>query len=240
MLHSLDNCAKFCHLASPLKTSNCHAPGIPLDYPYAWAHEPKPGNILEVFSVAIYPTRKIWGAFLLVLLFLLSLACAPGGQIEGKPVLKIGGIPDQNASRLARRYDGFANYLSQELKVPVEYVLSVNYAAVVTAFTQGDLQVAFFGGLTGVQARLQNPGAQAIARRENDAKFHSKFIVRADLPIESLADVKAQARRALEQLRSAATPAVSPALPDFSRWGPVERTPMRRLPRTVARRMSQA
>ena len=165
-----------------------------MDYPYAWAHEPKPGNILEVFSVAIYPTRKIWGAFLLVLLFLLSLACAPGGQIEGKPVLKIGGIPDQNASRLARRYDGFANYLSQELKVPVEYVPSVNYAAVVTAFTQGDLQVAFFGGLTGVQARLQNPGAQAIVRRENDAKFHSKFIVRADLPIESLADVKAQAR----------------------------------------------
>ena len=55
-----------------------------------------------------------------------------------------------------------------------------------------------------------------------------------------LDDVKAQARRALEQLRSAATPAVSPALPDFSRWGPVERTPMRSLQRTVARRMSQA
>ena len=144
--------------------------------------------------MAISPTRKIWWIVPLGLIFLLPLGCAAGGHVNDQPVLKIGGIPDQNAARLARRYDGFAEYLSQELNVPVEYVPSVNYAAVVTAFTQGQLQVAFFGGLTGVQARLQNPGAQAIVRRENDAKFHSKFIVRADLPIESLADVRAQAR----------------------------------------------
>jgi phosphonate transport system substrate-binding protein len=106
------------------------------------------------------------------------------------PILKVGGIPDQDAARLARRYEGFANYLSEELDVPVEYVPSVNYAAVITAFTQDELQLAFFGGLTGVQARLQNPRAQAIAQRENDAKFHSKFIARADLPLESLEDLK--------------------------------------------------
>jgi len=55
-----------------------------------------------------------------------------------------------------------------------------------------------------------------------------------------LGDVKAHARRAMDQLRPEATPAVSPALPDFSRWGPIERTPIRSLRRTVARRMSQA
>ena len=60
----------------------------------------------------------------------------------------------------------------------------------------------------------------------------------------SLDDVKAHARRAMEQLRSPAPrPAVpeqpvAPALPDFSRWGPVERKPMRNVRRTVARRMS--
>ncbi len=36
----------------------------------------------------------------------------------------------------------------------------------VTAFQQGDIGLAFFGGLTGVQARLQDPGAQAVAQRE--------------------------------------------------------------------------
>ena len=135
-------------------------------------------------------------ALFCVLLSLLALPVAPvgcgGSSADELPPLKVGGIPDQDTARLARRYQGFADYLSQELGVNVEYVLSVDYAAVVTAFTQDELQLAFFGGLTGVQARLRNPGATAIAQREHDAKFHSKFIVRSDLPIESLEDLKAQ------------------------------------------------
>ena len=134
--------------------------------------------------------RSRWFLFPLTLIFLGSLSC---GQTAGEPILKIGGIPDQDASQLARRYDGFASYLSDKLGVQVEYVPSVDYTAVVTAFSQDRLQVAFFGGLTGVQARLQNPGAQAIAQRERDAKFHSKFIARADLPVESLEDLKQRA-----------------------------------------------
>ena len=118
----------------------------------------------------------------------------PVDASSSKPVLKVSGIPDQDAARLARRFQMFADYLSEELGIEVEYVPSVNYAAVVTAFTQGDLQLAFFGGLTGVQARLQNPGAQAIAQREHDARFHSKFIVQSDLPINSLEGLKTHAK----------------------------------------------
>ena len=129
----------------------------------------------------------------LVVLILLSLALGACGGAPEAPVLKVGGIPDQDASRLARRYQGFADYLSRELGVTVQYVPSVDYAAVVTAFTNGDLQLAFFGGLTGVQARLQTPGARAIAQREHDARFHSKFIVRSGLVMDSLEDLKAQA-----------------------------------------------
>ena len=113
------------------------------------------------------PLAQLIKSKLLVrILILLSVGLgACGGALE-TPVLKVGGIPDQDASRLARRYQGFADYLSRELGIPVQYVPSVDYAAVVTAFTQGELQLAFFGGLTGVQARLQNPGAEAIAQRE--------------------------------------------------------------------------
>jgi phosphonate transport system substrate-binding protein len=130
---------------------------------------------------------------LIPLALLLLVAAACGGRYQ-QPVLKVGGIPDQDTARLARRYHGFADYLSRNLGVRVQYVPSVDYAAVVTAFTQGGLHLAFFGGLTGVQARLQNPGAQAIAQRENDAQFHSRFIVRADLPVSSMDDLKARAK----------------------------------------------
>ena len=133
-------------------------------------------------------------SYLLLLCWCLLLPSlwACGGRDDG-PVLKVGGIPDQNASRLARRYREFSDYLSQQLGVTVRYIPSVDYAAVVTAFSQGELQLAFFGGLTGVQARLQNQDARAIAQREEDASFHSEFIVRAGLPIYSLRDLKTHA-----------------------------------------------
>ena len=53
-------------------------------------------------------------------------------------------------------------------------------------------------------------------------------------------DVKTYARQALTRSASPGAPSAVPALPDFSRWGPVEREPMTRVRRTVARRMSQA
>ena len=121
----------------------------------------------------------------ILLIIISSISCVG----ETKPVLKIGGIPDQDASRIARRYSEFSKYLSDQLNVEVEYVPSVSYAAVVTAFTQDELQIAFLGGLTGVQARLQTPGSSAIAQREHDAAFHSKFIANPTLGLTSLEDV---------------------------------------------------
>ena len=132
-------------------------------------------------------------AILVALSLLLGIAACTDAEDAEAPVLKVGGIPDQDTARLARRYESFSEYLSDALGVPVEFVPSVDYAAVVTAFSQEQLHLAFFGGLTGVQARLQKPGAEAIAQRENDAAFHSKFVARADLDLESLDDVMAQA-----------------------------------------------
>ena len=134
---------------------------------------------------------------LLTILFAVTLmlgtAACSRSSTDDTPELKVGGVPDQDTARLARRYGSFAKYLSDTLGVPVEFVPSVDYAAVVTAFSQDQLHLAFFGGLTGVQARLQKPGASAIVQREHDAAFHSKFIARADLNLESLDGLKAQA-----------------------------------------------
>ena len=132
-------------------------------------------------------------AILVTVSLMLGVAACSESPSDDPPELKVGGIPDQDTARLARRYESFANYLSDELDVPVTFVPSVDYAAVVTAFSQDQLQLAFFGGLTGVQARLQKPGAVAIVQREHDAAFHSKFVARPELDLQSLDDLKAQA-----------------------------------------------
>ena len=42
--------------------------------------------------------------------------------------LYVGGIPDQDTARLARRYEQFTVYLSEELKIPVTFKAKFNLA----------------------------------------------------------------------------------------------------------------
>jgi len=69
-----------------------------------------------------------------------------------------------------------ADYLSEKLGVPVKYVPVKSYAAVVTAFRNDQIQLAWFGGLSGVQARLKVEGSKAIAQGVEDPKFHTYLI----------------------------------------------------------------
>ena len=59
-----------------------------------------------------------------------------------------------------------------------------NYVAAVTGFRTRDLDLVWFGGLSGVQARLQTPNSFILAQRDIDKKFKSVFIVNKKLNIE--------------------------------------------------------
>lgn len=106
------------------------------------------------------------------------------------PPLVIGGIPDQDLSTLQERFDSVAAYLARELGLPVVYRPSVDYAALVTAFGNGDVLLGWFGGLTGVQARREVAGAHALAQRPRDKEFHSVFIVGAGVEGDSIQDLE--------------------------------------------------
>jgi phosphonate transport system substrate-binding protein len=121
-------------------------------------------------------------------LLLIATACGGTGAAD-LPTLVIGGIPDEDVEVLEERFGGVAAHLESVLEVPVEYRPSTDYAAVVTGFTNGDVPLAWFGGLTGVQARLAVPGAEAVAQRPIDAEFESVFVTGPGVEAESLADL---------------------------------------------------
>lgn len=85
-------------------------------------------------------------------------------------------IPDQDERLLQQRFAKVAAYLQQELGVPVTYLPVNSYAAAVTAFRNNQVQLAWFGGLSGVQARARVPGSQAIAQGVEDTEFRSYII----------------------------------------------------------------
>ncbi len=139
------------------------------------------------FKHPLLSVRSAWILALVLTTVVLVGACSSGG---GERTLYIAGIPDQDISTLETRFEKLAEYLSEETGLNVQYLPSVEYAAVVTGFRQGDIQLAWYGGLTGVQARLATPGSQALAQREEDAAFHSVFIAQKSLGIKSLEDLK--------------------------------------------------
>ncbi len=91
-------------------------------------------------------------------------------------VLRFTAIPDKDTTAQPERFKPVQDYLAKELGIKVEFVASPDYNVSVTKFTQGDVQLAWFGGVSGVQAREAVPGADAIVAGEEDLAFKSYFI----------------------------------------------------------------
>lgn len=93
-----------------------------------------------------------------------------------QPQFTFTAIPDQNEAQLRERFGKMADYLSTQLGLPVAYIPVKSYPAAITAFRNNQVQLAWFGGLSGVQARALVPGSVALAQGHEDQFFKSYFI----------------------------------------------------------------
>lgn len=105
-----------------------------------------------------------------------ALGALSPAAAQTKPVLVFTAIPDQDETRLVQRFTRMAEHLTEKLGVEVKYLPVTSYPAAVTAFTNNQVQLAWFGGFTGVQARRQVPGSLAIAQGAEDVAFKSYII----------------------------------------------------------------
>ncbi len=117
----------------------------------------------------------------LVLLGITGTGCGNSGA---EPVLKFTAIPGDNTTELAAKFKPLEKYLSEKLGVKVQYVPTADYAASVSSFVNGDVHLAWLGGLTGVRVRLKVSGARAIAQGEVDPEYHTYFIAHKDSGLE--------------------------------------------------------
>lgn len=106
-----------------------------------------------------------------------SRASGSGSDLRRSSVtLAYTAIPDQNSTELIEKFRPFSQWLSRELGLTVEYLPARDYQASVEMFANGDVGFAWFGGLTGVQARERVPGARAIAQGDVDPGYSSYLI----------------------------------------------------------------
>jgi phosphonate transport system substrate-binding protein len=119
------------------------------------------------------------------LLALTFLSVLTSGLAEAQQAtLVFTAIPDEDETRLVERFTKYARYFEDKLGVPVKYLPVKSYPAAVTAFTNNQVQFAWFGGLTGVQARLAVPGSRALAQGAEDVQFKSYFIAHASTGLQ--------------------------------------------------------
>jgi len=123
----------------------------------------------------------------LALAVALSAGCSDTEQAGPEPGGKLvfTAIPGEKATQLKDKFDKLAVYLTDRLGVDCEYRAAKDYGASVSMFRNGDIQLAWYGGLTGVQAREGVSGARAIAQGSEDPAYYSYFIAHESVGIEA-------------------------------------------------------
>ncbi|MDB5946249.1 MAG: phosphonate transporter, periplasmic phosphonate-binding protein, partial [Ramlibacter sp.] len=122
---------------------------------------------------------------------LLALAIlAFGAAAQAQQVFRITAIPDESPTELARKAAPLVKYLEGKLNMKVEFTPVTDYAAAVETLVNKQIDMAWFGGFTFVQAQQRSGGKVIpLVQRVEDEKFRSVFIT-TEPAIKSLADLK--------------------------------------------------
>lgn len=122
------------------------------------------------------------------LLAALALLVLPA--VAAAAELRVSAIPDESPTELQRKFAPLGAYLERAVGAKVQFVPVTDYAATVEGLAAGKLDLVWYGGFTFVQARRRTGNALPLVQREEDARFHSKFIVPAASKATKLEDLK--------------------------------------------------
>ena len=145
-------------------------------------------------------TRKFAAIIGVAVLLLALVGCGGGSSGEGQApaeeepeVLRVGLIPNQNPESVEANYVPFGEYLSEQIGREVELTVPVSYGAVVEAMINDELDLAYFGGLTYVQARERGdvvPLVTEINPETGDTTYRSVIIVPSDSDVQEVSELE--------------------------------------------------
>lgn len=122
---------------------------------------------------------------------LVLAACLATASLSAfsEDVIRVSGIPDENPTELARKYQPLVDHLQKHLGAKVVYVPVIDYGAAVSALAAGKIDFAWLGGFTYVQAKVM-AGAQPVVQRDIDRQFKSVFIASTGSGINKPEEIK--------------------------------------------------
>jgi len=108
------------------------------------------------------------------------LACADD-SVDRTPTIsaiRVAVLPDQSKDTLLTQHRILLDYLESETSLEFELTVPSDYAELVEQFDTGDIDLAWFGGLTFTQAERRSQ-AEPLALRDVDLQFTSCYLANA-------------------------------------------------------------
>lgn len=130
--------------------------------------------------------------FILGLPILTAFLVLPGCRTQDaskSKTLRLSMIPTTDPGKVVRESQALVEYLERETGSKIDLTVPTNYAAVVEAISNDQIDIAYLGGFTYVQAS-KRAEVVPLVQRERDREFHSLFITHKDSGIDSLGDLK--------------------------------------------------
>jgi phosphonate transport system substrate-binding protein len=114
---------------------------------------------------------------------------APSSIATDAAPLRVSMIPSTDPGKLLRENEPLVAFLEKKTGRKVTLTVPNNYAAVVEALVNDQVDIAYLGGFTFVQAS-KRAGVVPLVQRDRDQSFHSLFITPVASPIKGLGDLK--------------------------------------------------
>lgn len=119
------------------------------------------------------------------------LICLSTAHASAQDVLRVSTIPEEAASEQIRKFTPLVKYLERRLGMKVVFRPVSDYPAAVEALVNKQIELAWLGGLTFVQADIRSGGKVIpILQREEDTRFQSVFISKTGSGITQLTQLK--------------------------------------------------
>lgn len=120
---------------------------------------------------------------------LLCAACKDSAESAAAPALRVSMIPTTDPGKALRESQPLIDYLGKATGTRVTLTIPSNYAAVVEALVNDQVDLAYLGGFTYLQASAR-AGVVPLVQRDRDQNFHSVFVTQPKSPIQTLLDLK--------------------------------------------------
>ncbi len=128
-------------------------------------------------------------AFFVIFLAFTVSGCFPEEETPPPGPIRVGVLPDESEAILIKRYEPLLDHLSAATGLIFELVIPKDYGELLTLFANKEVELAYFGGLTFLQAHRKYQ-AVPLVMRDTDLKFRSYFLARVGTAPQSLEDFR--------------------------------------------------